>query len=83
MAYISADMNLVAPNVGANRGGSVWSYINADADTPAAIRAADFVSDGEDKGMAVGDLVISADNAGVGIVFRVDSISAAGAVTLT
>lgn len=84
MAYISKDLNLVAPAVGAGQGGSVWSYVNADVDSLAAQRAADFFSDGGSKGMKVGDSVISSDTAGVGGVLRVDAINANGlSVTVT
>lgn len=83
MAYVTKDLNLVAPAVGQGLGGSVWTYINADADTAVAMRGADFVSDGEDKGMKVNDIVLTQDDSNVGLVLVVNAISAAGAVTLT
>lgn len=74
MAYITKDLNLVAPNVGAGQGGSVWSYVNSDDDTAITIRGASFFSDGAAKGMKVGDLVISTAGA-VGEVYRVSALS--------
>ena len=55
MAYVSGDLNLVAPNVGHN-GGSVWAYTSADA--LATIIAAGYINDGGDKGVKVDDLVL-------------------------
>ena len=84
MAYITKDLNLVAANVGAGQGGSLWSYVNADVDSLAAQRAADFYSDGQEKGMKIGDSVISSDTAGIGGVLRVDALNADGlSVTVT
>lgn len=76
MAYITKDLNLVAANVGAGQGGSIWSYVNADVDSAAAQRAADFYDDAQLKGMKIGDSVISSDTAGVGVVLRCDALNA-------
>jgi hypothetical protein len=83
MAYITKDLNLVAASVGQGNGGTVWTYINADGDAAAVLRGADFVTDGEDKGMKVNDFVITQDDSNVGLTLVVNAISAAGAVTLT
>ncbi len=84
MAYISKDLNLIAANVGAGQGGSLWSYVNADVDSAATQRGADFYDDGQEKGMKIGDSVVSSDTAGVGIIFRVDALNADGlSVTVT
>lgn len=57
MAYTTKNLNLVAPNVGAGFGGSVWTYVEP-AETVANIIAAGYVDDGADKGMKVGDVVL-------------------------
>lgn len=55
MAYVTKDLNLVAPNVGGD-GGSVWSYFSADA--LATIIAAGYIDDAFDKGLKVNDIVL-------------------------
>ena len=66
MAYQTKDLNLVAPNVGGDQGGSVWSYHNGDGDAAVAIVVADYISDAVDKGMKNGDIVLAVlDTGGV------------------
>ena len=83
MAYQTGELNLVAHAVGAGQGGSVWTYINSDGDTAATMRGTDFVTDGEDKGMKVNDIVLTQDDSNVGLVLVANAIDADGNVTLT
>ena len=82
MAYATKEFNLVAPNVGTDQGGSLFTYVNSADDTLITLRGADFVADGADKGLKVGDLVITKDNTGAGAVLSVSAVTAGGAATL-
>lgn len=79
MAYISKDLNLVAPNVGSNSGGSVWSYSNTAGDTLAAIVAPNFITDALDKGLAVGDIINTILDTGGAAVVGVLTVATSGA----
>ena len=57
MAYTTKQLNLVAPNVGAGFGGSVWTYVEP-AVAVATIIAAGYIDDGLDKGLKIGDVVL-------------------------
>lgn len=82
MAYATAELNvLVSPPGGG--AGTLWDYKNSADDTLVAQRGAGFFSDGEDKGMKVGDKILTTENTGVGAVLEVSAISAAGAATAT
>lgn len=82
MAYASADLNLWASAPG-GAGGNLWHYSNSASDTLVAQRVADFFADGDDKGMKVGDKIITDDNAGLGGVLVVSAVTAGGAATAT
>lgn len=82
MAYVTADLNL-AISLPGGAGGQIWHYQNTADDTLAAQRGADFIADGYDKGLKVGDKVISDDENGVGVVLVVDAVVADLAATLT
>lgn len=91
MAYKSANLQQVFPrmgtgdNVAADDGGyavGVWSYRAITADnTLAQMQAASFISDGDDKGMRVGDVVIFVEDTVDASWGLVSAISAAGLVT--
>ena len=73
MAYVSKDLNLVAPSVGQGNGGSLWTYTST-ADAVAAIIAAAYITDGAAKGMKVGDLVaIAGTDTGIAQVTVIDT----------
>lgn len=58
MAYVSNQLNVLTPHVG--EGPALWHYIGVDAHGD--VDAADFFSDGDDKGMRVGDNVLVNDS---------------------
>lgn len=55
MAYTSATLSLNSPGP-FNGTGKIWTYLTTDAAT--AVRVAGYFSDGWNRGMRVGDLVI-------------------------
>lgn len=73
--YVTDELNLVAPAVGNGDGGSLWTYINSAEDSAATIRGAGYFSNGVRKGLRVGDYIISCTTAGVGLLYKVDSVS--------
>lgn len=78
MAYATNNPpRLMIPAVG--KGPSWWSYDSADAAT--TVRAANYVSDAEDLGLAVGDIVIQSDSAGgaVAHIYNVLAVASTGA----
>ena len=81
MAYVSAQLNQVTSALGA--GPSMWLMYGTDVHTD--VDAADFISDGSDKGMAVTDVVIYVKTtATVGATLHsVSAVTAGGAATLT
>jgi hypothetical protein len=58
MAYVSDQLNLLVPHVG--QGPGLWHYISDDVHGD--VDAADWFSDGDAKGMRVGDNVLVNDN---------------------
>ncbi len=80
MAYQTKQLNLVAPNVGSNQGGSVWTYQNLDADNNAAMIAAGFLADAVDKGLENGDIVIAILDSGGTETYGVTLLGAATTV---
>jgi len=58
MAYVSAQLNLMVPHVG--QGPGWWNYVGVDVHTD--VDAADFFSDGYDKGMRVNDVIFVQDS---------------------
>ena len=53
MAYVSANMNLMVPQMG--NAPAIWLYFGTDIHTTVA--GADFITDGVTKGMKVDDVV--------------------------
>jgi hypothetical protein len=65
MAYATGSLNLLIPKVGQGTdtgklSQNVWLYVSADA--VATVIGAGYVDDGDDKGMAVDDIVLVVDN---------------------
>ncbi len=82
MAYATADLNLWMSAPG-GAGGNLWHYGNSASDTLITQRGADFFADGDDKGMKVGDKIITDESTGVGAVLVVSAVTAGGAATAT
>lgn len=83
MAYSTDNPpRLVVQSTGAN-GGNIWMYDSTDAAT--VVRAAGYISNGDDLGMKVGDVVQQFDSAGAAVAhnYVVNSVTAGGAVDLT
>lgn len=80
MAYVSAQLNLTAPGMG--EGPSLWLMYGTDVHTD--VDAADFISDGDAKGLKVTDVVIYVKtSATIGAtVHSVSTVTAGGAATL-
>jgi hypothetical protein len=81
MAYSTANPPaLTSQKVGAT-GGAVWIY--KDGDDKAAVTAADYISNGDDLGMVVGDRVIHIDETNsITNDLAVSAVTAGGAATL-
>ena len=81
MAYVSAQWNQLS--VGMGDAPSLWIGYGTDIHTD--VDAADFVSDGSDKGMKVNDVVIYVKTtATIGAtVHSVQTVTAGGAATLS
>jgi len=80
MAYVPAQMNVMVPHVG--QGPAWWNYVGVDVHTD--VDAADFFSDGDDRGMRVGDTVLVHDSTtpfGV-TAHRVTVVTAGGAASI-
>lgn len=83
MAYsTSIPPSMVTQRAGTT-GGAMWIYNSADAAT--AVRVAGYITNADDLGMQVGDLVFQVDTAGgtVGHIYQVNSVTAGGACDLT
>lgn len=91
MAYKSANLQAIFPrmgtgdNVAADDGGyavALWSYRAITGDnTLAEMQAGDFITDGLDKGLRVGDAILFVQDATDASWALVTAISAAGLVT--
>ncbi len=81
MAYVSAQLNKISNGVGNSP--EMWLMYGTDVHTDAD--AADFISDGDAKGMKVNDVVIYVKtSATVGATLHsVGAVTAGGAATLT
>jgi len=82
MAYVTAQLNLAKPRLG-DGDQALWLMNGTDVHTD--VDAADFISDGDDKGLKVSDVVIYVKTtATVGAtVHSVSAVTAGGAATLT
>jgi hypothetical protein len=81
MAYVSAQLNLLAQGVGGAP--NLWSYYGTDVHTD--IDAADFISDGDAKGLEVGDFVLAYKTSATkgATLHSVETVTAGGAATLS
>ena len=74
MAYATSNPPaLLVQRVGASAG-AIWWYTSTDAAT--AVRVVDYITDGLDLGMKVGDLVISLDNDASPVAIQLHVVSA-------
>lgn len=79
MAYAGSQLNLAAPRVG-DGGAAIWTLVSDEE--PATVIAG-YVTDGDDKGVKVNDIVIIVDTDGVTVDLAVVSaVAANGAVTM-
>lgn len=81
MAYAAAELNLMASAPGG--GPNWWDYKNSADDTLITQRGAGFFATGSEKGMAVGDKILTTESTGVGAVLEVSAVTAGGAATAT
>lgn len=82
MAYSTSNPPaMVTQRVGG--GAAIWMYNSTDAAT--VVRVAGYITNADDLGMKVGDIVIQVDTAGgtVGHIYQVNSVTAGGAADLT
>lgn len=81
MAYVSAQLNQIASLIG--NGPALWMMYGTDVHTD--VDAADFISDGDAKGMKVTDVVLYVKTtATVGVTSHsVSAVTAGGAATLS
>lgn len=78
MAYSSDDLQCLTSNI--NGTFNLWLYRGTD--TAADVDASGYFTDGEDRGMQLGDIVIQVEPDGTGAsIQRVSAISSAGAAT--
>ncbi len=80
MAYVTAQLNVLVPHVGDGPG--LWHYIGVDVHTD--VDATGFFTDGDDKGMRVGDNVLVNDNTTPfgATIHQVTVVTAGGAATI-
>lgn len=80
MSYVSAQLNVAVPQIGAAP--AIWTYYGTDIHTD--VDASDFFSDGAAKGMKVNDIVfVTKTTATIGVtVHTVTVVTAGGAATI-
>ena len=90
MAYATANLNICAPRVGegenladAGWSSAMWTYRDSGGDVLATMIADDFITDGNDKGLRVGDIIAIIETAVDASWVIVDTIDAAGLVAVT
>jgi len=83
MAYSTANPPALVHQMVGKNGGSTWVYDSTDAAT--VVRAAGYITDAEDLGMAVGDIVHQRDSAGATVAhdYVVLAIAANGSADLS
>jgi hypothetical protein len=81
MAYVTANLVAIVPRMGQD-GTAVWGYEGTDIHTD--VDAADFFTDGDDKGLRVGDVMfVSKTTATIGTtVHYVQTVTSGGAATI-
>ena len=82
MAYSTSNPpRLAIPAVGTSSP-SIWLYTSTDAAT--VVRVTGYITNGDDLGMKVGDVVIqSSSDASVGHIYLVNSVASGGAADLS
>ena len=89
MAYAANNLNLCAPRVGqgenladAGWSSAMWVYRDSGGDVLATMIADDFITDGDDQGLRVGDIIAFVETAVDASWVIVDTITA-GLVAVT
>ena len=82
MAYVTANLNVLVPRMGQD-GNALWILEGTDVHTD--VDAAGFITDGDDKGMRVGDILIyRKTSATIGATLHsVETVTAGGAATVS
>lgn len=80
MAYDGENLNLVSQGIGGV--GKVYHYLSTDATS--VIGGASAITDGSDRGLLAGDVVMAQDSDGSNDmdIFPVDAVTVAGAADL-
>jgi hypothetical protein len=88
MAYDANNLNQCFVRVGSGEGGAnagfgvgMWTYRSAEA--LATVIADNFITDGGDQGIKVGDAILFIETASGGTWAEVDTVSAAGLVAVS
>ncbi len=89
MAYDANNLNAFVPRMGAGEGGAgagrsiaLWGYRDVTAgNTLADMQAANFISDGDDQGLVVGDHILFCEDTVDSSWAQVSAIAANGNVT--
>jgi len=81
MAYVKGELVMAIPRIGGATS-AVFMYNSADAAT--TVRVSGYITDGNARGMRIGDIVIQSDRAGatVGHIYTVVSVTNNGAADL-
>lgn len=83
MAYSTSNPPALISQLVGKAGGSVWLYDSTDAAT--VVRVTGYITNGDDLGMAIGDIVDQIDSTGATVAHRyvVVSVAAGGAADLS
>ena len=83
MAYVTSNPPALVHQMVGKNGGSTWVYDSADVAT--AVRVDGYITDGEDLGMKVGDVVHQRDTTGATVAhdYVVMAVNADGSVDLS
>lgn len=82
MAYVPANLICAVPRLG-GLGNAIWTLEGTDVHTD--VDANDFISDGSDKGMKVGDFLFYRKTTATigGTLHTVETVTAGGAATIS
>lgn len=83
MAYATTNPPALVSQLVGKAGGKMWIYDSADA--ASVVRVAGYITNADDLGIAVGDVIDQIDSAGATVAHRyvVNSVTAGGACDLT
>lgn len=83
MPYVTTNPPALISQLVGKTGGKQWVYDSADA--ALVVRGAGYITNADDLGMAVGDIVDQIDSTGATVAHRyvVNSVTAGGAADLT